>query len=52
MAYDHLSILAMSAECRGVFRDTKLTMSPNRNRLQEDIIEVTECVVQWIRAGY
>jgi hypothetical protein len=42
----------MSAECERVFSDTKLTISPNRNRLQEDIIEATECIVQWIRASY
>src|SRR4051794_9466101 len=46
MAYDHLSIPAMSAECERVFSDTKLTISPNRNRLKEDIIEATECLVQ------
>ena len=39
MVYNHFSIPAMSAEC-------------NRNRLKEDIIEVTECIVQWIRADY
>jgi hypothetical protein len=52
MAYDHLSIPAMSAECERVFSDTKLTISPNRNRLKEDIIEATECLVQWTRAGW
>ena len=51
MAYNHLSILAMSAECERVFSDTKLTISPNRNRLKEDIIEATECLVQWTRAS-
>jgi hAT family C-terminal dimerisation region len=52
MAYDHLSIPAMSSECERVFSDTKLTISPIRNRLEEEIIEATECQVQWIRAGY
>ena len=52
MAYDHLSIPAMSAECERVFSDTKLTISPNRNRLKEDIIEATECLVQWTWAGW
>ena len=47
MAYDHLSVPAMSAECERVFSDTKLTISPNRN-----IIEATECLVQWTRAGW
>jgi hypothetical protein len=35
-----------------VFSDTKLTISPSRNRLEEDIIEATKCRVQWIRADY
>jgi hypothetical protein len=52
MAYDHLSIPAMSAECERVFSDTKLTISPNRSRLKEDTIEATECLVQWTRAGW
>ena len=52
MAYDHLSIPAMSAEYERVFSDTKLKISPNRNRLKEDIIEATECLVQWTRAGW
>ena len=52
MAYDHLSIPVMSAECERVFSDTKLTISPNRNRLKEDIIEATECLVQKTRAGW
>src|SRR5271154_4881598 len=52
MAYDQLSIPVMSAECERVFSDTKLTISPNRNRLKEDIIEATECLVQWTRAGW
>ena len=50
--YDHLSIPAISAECERVFSNTKLTISPNRNRLKEDIIEATECLVQWTRAGW
>jgi hypothetical protein len=45
MAYDHLSIPAMSAEYERVFSDTKLKISPNRNRLKEDIIKATEYLV-------
>jgi hypothetical protein len=52
MAYDHLSIPAMSSEYERVFSDTKLTISPNHNRLEEDIIEATEYKIQWIRAGF
>ena len=52
MAYDLLSIPAMSAETERVFSGTKLTISPNRNRLAEDIIEATECLNRWYKAGY
>jgi hAT family C-terminal dimerisation region len=44
MAFDILSIPAMSAETERIFSDTKLTISANRNRLGEDIIEATECM--------
>ena len=50
--YDHLSIPAISAECERVFSNTKLTISPTRNRLKEDMIEATEYLVQWTRAGW
>jgi hypothetical protein len=29
----------------------KLMTSPNRNRLNEDIIEATECLNRWYKAG-
>ncbi len=51
MAFDILSIPAMSAETERVFSGTKLTISPNRNRLGEDIIEATECLNRWYKAG-
>ena len=51
MAYDILSIPAMSAETERVFSGTKLTISPTRNRLGEDIIEATECLNRWYKAG-
>jgi hAT family C-terminal dimerisation region len=38
MAFDIMSIPAMSAETERVFSDAKLTISTNRNRLGEDII--------------
>jgi hAT family C-terminal dimerisation region len=44
-AYDHLSIPATSAERERVFTDTKLTISPNRNRLKGGTIEAAECLV-------
>ena len=52
MAYDLLSIPAMSAETERVFSGAKLTISLNRNRLTEDIIEATECLKRWYKAGY
>jgi hAT family C-terminal dimerisation region len=51
MVFNILSIPAMSAETERVFSDVKLTISPNRNRLEEDIIEATECLNRWYRAG-
>lgn len=50
-AYDYLSIPAMSAECERVFSDTKRTITTERNRLKDDIIEATECLVWWMRNG-
>ena len=51
MAFDILSIPAMSSETERVFSGTKLTLSPARNRLGEDIIEATECLNRWYKAG-
>ena len=42
--------LLMSAECERVFSGPKLLISPNRNRLADDIIEAAECLrIWWIR---
>ena len=51
MAFDHLSIPAMSAETERIFSDTKITISPLRNRLKDDIIEATECENRWLKVG-
>ena len=51
MAYDILSIPAMSSETERVFSGAKLTISPTRNRLGDDIIEATECLNHWYKAG-
>ena len=48
MAFDHISIPAMSAETERVFSDTKLFISDLRSRLGPEIIEALEC----IRKGY
>jgi hypothetical protein len=51
MAFDFLSIPAMSAETERVFIDTKLYISLLRSRLDIDILEATECLLRWNRAG-
>ena len=51
MAFDILSIPAMSAEAERVFSGTKLTISSSRNRLGDDIIEATECLNHWYKHG-
>jgi hypothetical protein len=51
MAFDYLSIPAMSSECERVFSGTKHTISDTRCRLGADIIEAIECEGRWIRAG-
>jgi hypothetical protein len=50
MAFDLLSIPAMSAETERVFRDTKLTIPPQRTRLGADIVEAEECERAWLKA--
>ena len=51
MAFDLLSIPAMSAEVERVFSDTRLTISPQRTRLGADIVEAEECEQAWLKAG-
>ena len=51
MAFDILSIPAMSAETERIFSGAKITISPSRNKLGEDVIEATECLNRWYRAG-
>jgi len=51
MAFDHISIPAMSAETERVFSDTKLLISDLRSRLEPEIIEALECIRKWILAG-
>jgi hAT family C-terminal dimerisation region len=51
MAFNILLIPAMSAETERIFSSTKLTISPQRNRLEEDIIKATECLNRWYKAG-
>lgn len=38
---------AMSAECEKVFSSIKKLITPEENRLAEDIIETSECLKNW-----
>jgi len=51
MAFDMLSILAMSSECERMFSSTKILLSDRRARMKEDIIEASECLRAWFQAG-
>jgi hAT family C-terminal dimerisation region len=52
MAYDFLSIPAMSAETERIFSDTKHKVSPSRTCLSADIVEAEECLQAWYKAGF
>jgi hypothetical protein len=41
------AIPAMSAECERVFSSTKKLITPERNRLAEEIIEASERLKNW-----
>jgi len=51
-ALDLLSVPATSCECERVFSSAKRLITPDRNRLAIDIIEVTECLKAWWSRGY
>jgi hAT family protein len=51
MAFDILSIPAMSAECERVFSSAKLLLTDRRARMKEDTIEASECLRAWFQAG-
>jgi hAT family C-terminal dimerisation region len=50
-AFYILSVPAMSSETERIFSGAKLTISPRRLRVGEDIIEATECLNRWYKAG-
>jgi hypothetical protein len=50
-AFDTLAIPAISAECERVFSSTKKLITPERNRLAEDIIEASESLKNWWDRG-
>jgi hypothetical protein len=47
LAFDILSIPAMSAECERVFSSAKKMITPDRNGLNSDIVEACECLKYW-----
>jgi hAT family C-terminal dimerisation region len=52
MIVDHTATLpcpAMSTECERVFSSAKKLITPERNQLEEDIIEACECLKAWWR---
>jgi hAT family C-terminal dimerisation region len=51
MAFDLLSIPAMSAECERVFSLTKLTITSQRNRMTETTMEAIQCMKNWLDRG-
>ena len=47
MAYDLLSVPAMSAECERIFSSAGMMIVPKRNRLNDNIVEASECLRSW-----
>jgi hypothetical protein len=47
LAFDVLSIPAMSAECERVFSSAKKMITPDRSGLNNDIVEACECLKYW-----
>jgi hAT family C-terminal dimerisation region len=41
----------MSAECERMFSSAKKLISPERNRLHEEMIEASECLKNWWDRG-
>jgi hypothetical protein len=50
-ALDTLAIPATSTECERIFSSAKKLVTPERNRLSDDIIEATECLKAWWDSG-
>ena len=47
IAYDYLSIPAISSECERILSETKLTLTTQRHRLKADIVEAVELLGSW-----
>lgn len=52
MAFDYLSIPAMSAAVERTFSSSKLMLPQARNRLSAESIEAAECLRSWMKLGY
>jgi hAT family C-terminal dimerisation region len=50
-AFDALSVPAMSAEVERVFSSAKRTLSSDRNRTGNDLLEAIECLRHWHHNG-
>jgi hypothetical protein len=48
MAFDMLSIPAMSAELERLFSGAKISITDRRNRLRIESIEALECLESWM----
>jgi hypothetical protein len=51
MAFDILSIPAMSAECERAFSQARRTITANRCCLKEAAVNALECLKQWQMMG-
>jgi hypothetical protein len=51
-AFDTLSCPATSCECERVFSSTKKLITPERNSLADNTIEVLECLKAWFDKGF
>ena len=51
MAFDILSIPAMSAEPERLFSGAKITITDRRNRLGIESIQAIECLKSWLSKG-
>ena len=51
MAFDYLTVPAMSAEPERVFSAAKLTLSDRRCRMGDDAVEALKCLKSWQRDG-
>jgi hypothetical protein len=51
MAFDLISIPAMSVECERVFSQPKLVVNDKRNRMTDDTIDAIQCLKNWTSQG-